>query len=98
MKTIAAVTMTFLPGTFIAALFAMPLFRWDAPLSKDGIVSRHFWIYWAVTVPLTIVVLVVGYLWTRAQIQRSKIKNDEKDRLEYQRDVFGREGFVAGLI
>lgn len=94
MKTVAAVTITFLPGTFVAALFAMPLFRWDAPASNNGIVSRQFWIYWAVTMPLTAITLVVWYLWTRAQIQ-SKIKNAETEKLAYQRDFFGRDSLLV---
>ena len=56
MMTISVVTMVFLPGTFIAALFAMPIFQWDASETKK-VVNSRIWIYWAVTVPLTLAVL-----------------------------------------
>lgn len=66
MKTLAAVTVTFLPGTFVAAFFAMPLFEWDA-VGEGTVVSKRFWIYWAVTVPLTFLTLVVWVFWTKRQ-------------------------------
>ncbi|KAF7507982.1 hypothetical protein GJ744_009879 [Endocarpon pusillum] len=43
MKTIAAVTISFLPGTFVASFFAMPLFEWDSDNSR--VVSPQIWIY-----------------------------------------------------
>jgi hypothetical protein len=61
MKSIAVLTMCFLPGTFLAAIFAMPLFNWDGdglPVIKDG-----FRYYWAIAIPLTVLVLLV---WTLA--------------------------------
>ncbi|PMD29435.1 hypothetical protein L207DRAFT_538850 [Hyaloscypha variabilis F] len=62
MKAIALLTMLFLPGTFVAAFFAMPLFNWEASASSDVLLSR-FWIYWAVTVPATVIVLVLWRMW-----------------------------------
>ncbi|GFG00727.1 hypothetical protein IFM53868_10837 [Aspergillus udagawae] len=63
MKSIALLTMFFLPGTYMATFFAMPFFD----LSSDGTIVRpQFWYYWATSVPLTIVVLFIyfGYLAT----------------------------------
>ena len=56
MKTIAIMTMAFLPATFFAALFAVPLLKWDEP----RVVQSNFWVYWAFTLPAT--ALVFG-LW-----------------------------------
>ncbi|KAH7400318.1 hypothetical protein BKA64DRAFT_708005 [Cadophora sp. MPI-SDFR-AT-0126] len=61
MKAIAVLTMVFLPGTFVAAFFAMPLFDWQAP--AHAVLSSRFWIYWAVTIPATAMVLVVWRIW-----------------------------------
>jgi hypothetical protein len=61
MKAIANVTMVFLPGTFLASVFAMPFFS-----SQKGIsffVNSKIWIYVAITIPLTIVTLVSAWLW-----------------------------------
>jgi hypothetical protein len=62
MKAIAILTMFFLPRTFVASFFAMPLFNWDAE-TQSGVVKSRFWIYWAITVPGTVLVLVVWRLW-----------------------------------
>jgi Mg2+ and Co2+ transporter CorA len=62
MKAIAAVTMFFLPGTFAASLFAMPIFRWNASSGTD-VVSHRIWVYWAVTIPLTLVTFGCFLLW-----------------------------------
>lgn len=58
MKTIAVMTMIFLPATFFAALFSVPSLQWSAPT----IVSDRFWIYWAFTIPCTIMVFVTWFL------------------------------------
>jgi hypothetical protein len=66
MKTLAAVTVTFLPATFVSSLFAMPLFNWDAQ-GNSQVIKHRFWIYWAVTAPLTIATLIIWISWTHRQ-------------------------------
>lgn len=56
MKTVAIMTMAFLPATFFAALFAMPLLEWDG----SHMVQKGFWVYLACTIPVT---LLVFALW-----------------------------------
>lgn len=57
--TIAILGMIFLPGTFIAAIFAMPVLDLSPPNSSSMVVVRKgFGIYWALTVPLTLSVLM----------------------------------------
>ncbi|KAI1490376.1 hypothetical protein F5X96DRAFT_679103 [Biscogniauxia mediterranea] len=58
MKTIAVMTMLFLPGTYFAALWAVPSLQWGQP----GVIQDDFWVYWAFTLPCTIVVFAV-WLW-----------------------------------
>ncbi|KAH7323472.1 hypothetical protein BKA65DRAFT_69693 [Rhexocercosporidium sp. MPI-PUGE-AT-0058] len=68
MKAIAIVTMLFLPGTFVAAFFAMPLFNWSAGLSARDtgrVINPRFQYYWAVTVPLTFLVLLCWKIWDK---------------------------------
>lgn len=62
MKAIAAVTMFFLPGTFVASLFSMPIFRWNSD-TGDQVVSHRIWAYWAVTIPLTLLTFGCFLLW-----------------------------------
>ena len=47
------------------SLFAMPMFDWNAPVDKT--MSDRFWIYWAVTIPLTVVVVVCWIFWANRQ-------------------------------
>lgn len=60
MKSIAILTMFFLPGTFFAALFAMPSVGWDQP--------RHFLLYWAFTIPATILTFTIWAVLTQRAV------------------------------
>lgn len=67
MRSIAMMTMAFLPGTFFAALFAVP--------SMPDVVQMKFWVYWVCTLPTTIIVLVVFKYhrqWKDAKQQRAR--------------------------
>ena len=55
MKTIAVVTMAFLPATFYAAVFAVPSLDWN----QNQVVGDKFWIYLAFTIPSTILVFIL---------------------------------------
>ncbi|KAH1279528.1 hypothetical protein KXX33_003234 [Aspergillus fumigatus] len=64
MKTVAIVSMVYLPGTFISGLFGTNFFD----LSNDGgakswIMSGNFWLYWVITVPLTLATVLVWASW-----------------------------------
>jgi Mg2+ and Co2+ transporter CorA len=62
MKAIAAVTMCFLPSTFAASLFVIAVSRWNAPSGND-VINHRTWIYGAVTIPLTILIILLYWLW-----------------------------------
>lgn len=62
MRTIAYVTLVFLPGAFVAAIFGMNLFVFDSE-TKSLIVAKDFWLYWAVTIPVTIFILLLWNYW-----------------------------------
>ncbi|OAG08765.1 uncharacterized protein CC84DRAFT_1204042, partial [Paraphaeosphaeria sporulosa] len=68
MKAIAVVTMTFLPATFISTIFGSNFFSFE-PDGGAGqpsfTVSHQFWIYWALSVPLTAVTLALWFWWSR---------------------------------
>ena len=77
MKSIALLTMVFLPATFssvcivtliifgaaltqLQALFSTAFFTFG----ENGWKASHwFWIYWVITVPVTIVVVIVWNIW-----------------------------------
>ena len=78
MKTLAAVTVIFLPSTYVAALFSMPLFQWGTETAGDTLVSKYFWIYWAVSIPLTILTLSLWFIWMRLQTRRHRDQDAEQ--------------------
>ncbi|KXT09169.1 hypothetical protein AC579_7288 [Pseudocercospora musae] len=52
MKVIAALTMLFLPGTFLSSVFGMSMLN-----------NAKWWLYVALTLPLTIIVIATWWLW-----------------------------------
>jgi len=89
MKTLAAVTVAFLSGTFVASFFAMPLFNWDAS-HNSSVVKGRFWIYWAVSIPLTLVTIISWLSWTHRQTLLHRAQ-DRKDRQKFAYEVSGKE-------
>ena len=61
MKTIAIMTMAFLPATFLAAVFAIPSLDWDSDDGGDVVKGNH-WVYWAFALPFTSLVFIVWLL------------------------------------
>ncbi|KAJ5893226.1 hypothetical protein N7495_004917, partial [Penicillium taxi] len=60
MKTIAFVTLAFLPPTFISSIFSMSFFQSG---NNGWGMSDKFWIYWAFAIPTTIATVVVWQYW-----------------------------------
>lgn len=61
MKTIAFVTLIFLPPTFISSIFSMSFFQ-----AGDGGgwgMSDNFWLYWVFAVPTTIATVLIWQYW-----------------------------------
>ncbi|KAL5332953.1 hypothetical protein BJX70DRAFT_87948 [Aspergillus crustosus] len=70
MKILAFITTIFLPGTYVATVFSMSMFNWEEDFSNtessqsnSQTVSSRFWIYWAVSAPLTALTLGGWALW-----------------------------------
>ena len=73
MRTIAILTMFFLPATSFSALLAMPFFATNKYLTN----GRQIWIWVVLTVPTTAVVYMFYHLWrTREEKRVPKIYND----------------------
>lgn len=69
MKALAVITAVFLPGEFMSSLFGMGIFNWqgddddNAGGGNDAVVGYDFWVYWAITIPVTILILVLWRAW-----------------------------------
>jgi hypothetical protein len=64
MKTIAFLTLTFFPATFISAIFSMSFFNYN-PERDEWTVSKEFWIYWVVAIPITGITALMWSSWQR---------------------------------
>lgn len=76
MKALAVITAIFLPGEYIGTLFGLSMFNWargtaadpmegedNAPWLPKFTVMPTFWIYWAFTVPITLVIITTWRAW-----------------------------------
>jgi len=79
MKTIAVVTLVFLPLTTVATIFGSQFFTLTSDASEDPYrlrVSHDFWLPWAIAIPLTVTVMVAWQLWyreSRAKLEQGKV-------------------------
>ncbi|KAL4904162.1 hypothetical protein BDW74DRAFT_32677 [Aspergillus multicolor] len=71
MRTLALMSVVFLPATFIASFFSMDMFDWHAS-DGNSIVTPRLWIYWAVTTPLTLLVAVIWLVLYRRHLGREE--------------------------
>lgn len=72
MKSITLLTMIFLPATFVSAMFSTTFFSFKA----DGWqFSCMFWVYWVITVPLTVITVFAWWKWLGGSVKdvRSKL-------------------------
>ncbi|KXH53890.1 hypothetical protein CSAL01_10275 [Colletotrichum salicis] len=74
MRTIALLTMIYLPLSSVAAIFSMDMFNWEA-VDGQSIVSKHIWLFAVLTVGLTLLTIAAWFLGTR----REKAMADKSD-------------------
>lgn len=78
MKALSIVGAVFLPATYLASLFSMTFFNFQVGGNGGGgssggdddnspIVAPTLWIYFAITIPLTIAVLAALFWWDRTR-------------------------------
>ncbi|KAL9110344.1 MAG: hypothetical protein Q9227_005075 [Pyrenula ochraceoflavens] len=77
---IAFGTFTFLPATAVATFFSMSTF--DFSSGAERTVSPKFWIFWAVEVPLNLVLLLALIAWIGWQRNKSPRERTEEDMQE----------------
>jgi hypothetical protein len=87
MKPIAIMTMLFLPATFFAALFSMPLLQWDT----TPVIKKQFWIYWVFAIPCTLGILAVWAVITHGDTVKSLLASLERRRKAMTEVVKARE-------
>ena len=76
MKTIAVLTLTFLPGTAVATFFSMNMFNW-MPGPGESICSPYIWIFFAVTLPITALVYAAWIWWFKFSQKHYQSRHDK---------------------
>ncbi|KAF5689987.1 hypothetical protein FDENT_4146 [Fusarium denticulatum] len=78
MKTIAKLTMFYLPLTFVATIFSMGIFNFDFDNGKNGrlVVSSQWWMYIIFAIPLTL----GTFYWFRAVTRSHKQASQKAER------------------
>jgi len=84
MITIAAVTMLFLPGTFICTIVSTNFFDFG----EEGLqVSSQWWVLLVAAIPLTIMVFGVWLGWQRIRLQSQRFQAAATKQMEMQRSA-----------
>ncbi|PQE26113.1 Mg2+ transporter -like Zinc transport protein [Rutstroemia sp. NJR-2017a BBW] len=78
--TMSLLGILFLPGTFLAAIFSTSFFNFQSG-ENAGLVSKKFYIYWAVTIPTTVFLFLLWILW------KERVKQILEEREEKFLDV-----------
>ncbi|KAF7899536.1 hypothetical protein EAF00_003872 [Botryotinia globosa] len=82
MKTIAMLGILFLPGTFVASILSTTFFDFQNESNLSTAVSPSFWIYWVITVPVKLIILVLWYLWEKKRDGSFVRERDEREETE----------------
>ncbi|KAM0436898.1 hypothetical protein ACHAPT_002611 [Fusarium lateritium] len=90
MKTLSLMGALFLPGTYLASVFSMTFFNFET--DADPVVSIQLWVYFAIAVPVT--ALIVGCWMYLDRRRREQHKKDDAD-LEKNIDKMEKEIMFA---
>ena len=78
MKTIATLTLIFLPPTFISSVFSMSFFKFDT--DTGWTMSKNFWMYWVWAIPMTMITSALWYYWQKQMGPGRNQAADDKTR------------------
>jgi hypothetical protein len=73
-------------------MFSMQIFDFTSP--TPTIITHHFWRYWAITIPMTLTVLGVYWLWIGVKNGKEK---KESESLRQERTLVVQSMYEANL-
>jgi hypothetical protein len=91
MKTLSLLGAIFLPGTFLSSVFSMTFFQFDVPANSE--VSQELWIYFAVTIPLTLA--IVGAWWI---LDRRREKEYAEEDIDIEEGIARMETDILAIM
>ncbi|KAK3322803.1 hypothetical protein B0H66DRAFT_215041 [Apodospora peruviana] len=71
MRSIAVLTMVYLPFSCVASVFSTSLFNWS-PDEGEPVVSHYIWILMAIAAVLTVLTVLAWYLWTTREEKKGR--------------------------
>jgi Mg2+ and Co2+ transporter CorA len=74
MKTIAVMTLIFMPLSTVAGIFGTQFMKLDEEEPWHIHVSQDFWLLWIIAVPLTLIVLFIWRIWY--YVVRGRLRDD----------------------
>ncbi|ORY70164.1 uncharacterized protein BCR38DRAFT_455018 [Pseudomassariella vexata] len=89
MKTLSLLGAVFLPGTFLASIFSMTFFDFNVGSSngldddssgKGATVSEYLWIYFVVTIPLTLLIVLSWWFLDKRREKRYREEDVEIEK------------------
>jgi len=72
MRGIAWVTIAFLPATFVTSFFGMNFFNGIAGRVPFDEASRNVWLFFAIAIPVSGIVLLTFYLWDKQEKKKDE--------------------------
>lgn len=78
MKTLSLLGAVFLPATYLASLFGMNFFNFQQDGADDApVISPLLWIYFVITVPVTVVIVMFWRWWDQRREARNAAEDDD---------------------
>ncbi|KAI6091125.1 hypothetical protein F4821DRAFT_255409 [Hypoxylon rubiginosum] len=102
MKTLSLLGAVFLPGTFMASVFSMTFFDFNVgpnngdPSDSSGEgaqVSNQLWLYFVVTIPLTLIIVLAWYF-----IDRRREKKYMEEDVEIEKGIDTMEKDILAIM
>ncbi|KAI4649728.1 hypothetical protein J4E93_004049 [Alternaria ventricosa] len=89
MRGIAWVTIAFLPATFVTSFFGMNFFNGIAGRVPFDEASRNVWLFFAIAIPVSGIVLLTFYLWDKQEEKKDdgKLPSVEDGTMTNQQDA-----------
>ncbi|KAI0481436.1 hypothetical protein F4859DRAFT_419704 [Xylaria cf. heliscus] len=91
MKTLSLLGAIFLPGTFLSSVFSMTFFNFK--VAENSEVSQELWIYFVITIPLTLA--IVGAWWT---LDRRREKRYAIEDLDIEQGIERMETEILAIM
>ncbi|KAI4649783.1 uncharacterized protein J4E79_009628 [Alternaria viburni] len=87
MSGVAWITMAFLPATFVSSFFGMNFFNGIAGKVPFDEASRSVWLFFAIAIPISALVLSTFYIWNEQQRKKDGHILDEAKATSHDNDT-----------